>query len=56
MMSDWWDLDGQTKGETVYVPDEVQITKLLGPDGKPYAIRRTNFKLGFDLSPRKDKN
>lgn len=49
----WW--DGQTKGETVYVPDEVQITKVLGPDGQPYAIRRQKFKLGFDLSPRNDK-
>ena len=51
-MNGW---DGQTKGETVYKPDEAQLTTLLGPDGKPYAIRRTKSKLGFDLTPRKDK-
>jgi hypothetical protein len=33
--------------------DEVQLTKLLGPDGKPYAIRRSKIKLGFDLTPAK---
>jgi hypothetical protein len=50
----WW--DGQTKGDTVYTPDDIQITQVLGPDGKPYAIRRQNFKLGFDLTPYKSKN
>jgi hypothetical protein len=50
-----WD-EGTTKGEVVYVPDDVQITKVLGPDGKPYAIRREKFKLGFALPQRYDKN
>jgi hypothetical protein len=51
-----WYEEGSCKGETVYVPDDVQICKLLGPDGKPYAIRRQKFKLGFDLTPSKAKN
>jgi hypothetical protein len=38
---------------TVVEQDEVQLTKLLGPDGKPYAIRRPKMKLGFDLTPAK---
>jgi len=49
----WW--NGQTKGDTVYTPDDVQITQVLGPDGNPYAIRREKFKLGFDLTPYKAK-
>jgi hypothetical protein len=53
-MSNWW--DGEVKGETVYILDEVQTTKLLGPDGQPYAIRRQKFKVGFDLTPPKSKN
>lgn len=35
----------------VVEPDEVQTTRLLGPDGSPYAIRRKKTKLGFDLTP-----
>lgn len=50
-----WFKEGECKGETVYVPDDVQICKLLGPDGQPYAIRRPKFKLGFDLTPSKEK-
>ena len=38
---------------TVHEADEIQETKLLGPDGKPYAIRRPKIKMGFDLSPVK---
>jgi hypothetical protein len=44
------DEQGQTRGEIVYESDPVQYTKLLGPDGKPYAIRRPRMKLGFDLT------
>jgi hypothetical protein len=51
-----WFKEGECKGETVYIADEVQITKVLGPDGQPYAIRRPKFKLGFDLTPAKVKN
>jgi hypothetical protein len=47
-----WYREGETKGEVVYITDEVQLTKLLGPDGKPYAIRRIKNIVGFDLSPK----
>lgn len=40
------------KTSTVHEQDDVQITQLLGPDGKPYAIRRPKVKLGFDLTPK----
>lgn len=45
--------DGQVQGSTIIEPDEVQLTKVLGPDGKPYAIRRQKIKLGFALVPTK---
>jgi hypothetical protein len=51
----WWK-HGEVKGETVYIQDEVQLTKLLGPDGEPYAIRRPKTKVGFDLSPKQNNN
>lgn len=51
--SDYWFQDGQVQGTTVYEPDEVQLSQVLGPDGKPFAIRRPKFKLGFDLTPAK---
>jgi hypothetical protein len=51
--ANWYFPDGETKGTTVYEQDEVQLTQLLGPDGKPYAIRRPKLKMGFDLSPKK---
>jgi hypothetical protein len=51
--SNWWFPEGETHGTTVYEHDEVQLTQLLGPDGKPYAIRRPKFKMGFDLTPQK---
>lgn len=41
------------KSTVVLEKDEVQFTKLLGPDGQPYAIRRPKAKLGFDLTPTK---
>ncbi len=41
------------KTSVVHEQDEVQLSQLLGPDGKPYAIRRPKMKLGFDLSPKK---
>jgi hypothetical protein len=41
------------KTTVVLEKDEVQVTKLLGPDGQPYAIRRPKAKLGFDLTPTK---
>jgi len=41
------------KTSIVHESDEVQLTKLLGPDGQPYAIRRPKMKLGFDLTPKK---
>lgn len=53
MMDDWDFYSGNTaKTYTVVEQDEVQITKLLGPDGKPYAIRRPKMKLGFDLTTK----
>lgn len=42
---------GQTRGEIVYESDPIQETKLLGPDGRPYIIRRPRMALGFDLRP-----
>jgi hypothetical protein len=42
----------EAKCTTVVEQDSVQLTKLLGPDGQPYAIRRPKSKLGFDLTPR----
>lgn len=41
--------EGECPHPTVYEPDEVQLCKLLGPDGKPYAIRRPRQRIGFDL-------
>ena len=49
-MSDWF-VEGSVQGTTVYEKDEIQLTKLLGPDGNPYAIRRPKTKIGFDLTP-----
>lgn len=51
----FWFPEGETHGTTVYDKDEVQITKLLGPDGQPYAIRRIKNRIGFDLSPKTNK-
>lgn len=45
--------EGQVQGSTVYEPDEVQLSQVLGPDGKPYAIRRIQNKIGFNLSRNK---
>jgi hypothetical protein len=50
--SNWWFPEGETQGTTVYEPDETQMTQLLGPNGKPYAIRRPKLKIGFDLTPK----
>ena len=52
---DWFDFYSGNEAETrtVHEADEVQETQLLGPDGKPYAIRRPKMKIGFDLTPRK---
>jgi len=33
--------------------DEVLETQLLGPNGKPYAIKRPKMRMGFDTTPRK---
>ncbi len=49
----YWLPDGETFGQTIYEADEVQLSQVLGPDGKPYAIRRPKAKLGFDLTPTK---
>lgn len=43
----------EAKTRIVHEADEVQETQLLGPDGRPYAIRRPKMKIGFDLTPRK---
>jgi hypothetical protein len=43
----------EAKINYVHEADEVQETQLLGPDGRPYAIRRPKMKIGFDLTPRK---
>ena len=45
----WYWPEGECPQPTVYERDEVQICKLLGPDGKPYAIRRNRHPVGFDL-------
>lgn len=52
---DWYDFysGNDAKTHTVHEADEVQETRLLGPDGKPYAIRRPKMKLGFDLTPKR---
>lgn len=52
----WWYDEGRVEGKTVFEKEEIQLTKLLGPDGEPYAIRRPKTKLGFDLTPTKDKS
>jgi hypothetical protein len=50
----WLFYSGNDAKTTVVVEkDEVQLSKLLGPDGQPYAIRRPKAKLGFDLTPMK---
>lgn len=54
--TNWWFPEGETQGTTVYDKDEVLITTLLGPDGKPYAIRKARAKIGFDLTPKNNKN
>lgn len=43
----------EAKTRTVHEADEIQETQLLGPDGRPYAIRRPKMKIGFDLTPKK---
>jgi hypothetical protein len=43
----------EVRSTTVIEKDEVQITRILGPDGQPYSIRRPKAKLGFDLTPSK---
>jgi hypothetical protein len=55
MYDDSWFLwsGNDAKASVVIEKDEIQITKLLGPDGQPYAIRRPKAKLGFDLTPTK---
>lgn len=52
---DGWEFYTGNDAKTHYIieSDEVQLTQLLGPDGSPYAIRRTKMKLGFDLTPTK---
>lgn len=50
----YWIFSGNdAKTHTVHEQDEIQLCKLLGPDGQPYAIKRPKMKLGFDLSPKK---
>jgi len=51
---DWYDYYSGNDAATriVVEQDEIQETQVLGPDGKPYAIRRPKVKLGFDLTPR----
>ena len=44
--------EGECPNPTIYEPDEVQLCKLLGPDGKPYAIRRARQRIGFDLTKK----
>lgn len=46
----WYWPEGECSQPTVYERDEVQICKLLGPDGKPYAIRRPKHPVGFNLT------
>lgn len=48
----WWYPDAQVQGTTVYERDEVQLSTVLGPDGAPYAIRRVQHSIGFDLRKR----
>ena len=52
---DGWEFYSGNDAKTNYVheADEIQETQLLGPDGKPYAIRRPKMQIGFDLTPRK---
>jgi len=44
---------GDCPNPIVHERDEVQITQLLGPDGKPYAIRRKAHPVGFRLVLKK---
>lgn len=46
-LPDGW--EGYTPSVTIYEPDEVQISQVLGPDGKPFAIRRKKYTIGFVL-------
>ena len=48
----WYWPEGECPQPTIYEPDEVQLCKLLGPDGKPYAIRRARQRIGFDLTKK----
>ena len=56
-MDDYYDYysGNDARSRMVIEGDEVQLTKLLGPDGQPYAIRRPKLKLGFDLTPTQNK-
>lgn len=47
--------DGSCSGTTVFEKEEVQLTKLLGPDGEPYAIKRNKRRVGFELH-KKESN
>jgi hypothetical protein len=51
--SNLWFPEGETQGTTVYEYDEITVTKLLGPDGKPYELKKQKIKLGFDLTRNK---
>lgn len=55
--NDYYDFysGNEAASRTVIERDEVQLTKLLGPDGLPYAIRRPKMKVGFDLTPSQTK-
>ncbi len=52
----YWFKDGEVSGTTVYEQEEVYLTKLLGPDGQPYAIHRPRRQIGFDLLHRKSNS
>jgi hypothetical protein len=51
--SNSWFREGETQGTTVYEYDEITVTKLLGPNGKPYELKKQKIKLGFDLTIKK---
>lgn len=49
----FWGSGNDAKTSMVVEKDEVQLSSILGPDGKPYAIRRPKMQIGFDLSAKK---
>jgi hypothetical protein len=53
--NNFWFSYGETRGDTVYEPEQVKHSQILGPDGLPYVIVQKKNKLGFDITRSANK-